>query len=312
MDNTWQDELFELRTTLLPDEILSEIRKTTSLVLVPQHILHYLPFSALVISKDRSKLGKNAIAKPRFLVDESLRLINAPSFTIWDVLRNRRHAPFRTANAIGLAVAPGLPPLPGVEQDLNNMREVFGKDLRSVFEKDQATKESAVSLLREAGILMLATHGFNDSDRPLESYLVFLKGSAIESGEKHADADTEEKLTAREILSHQVNARLIVMSACYSGLGDRSPQPGDDLFGLQRAFLQSGGRSVLSGLWDVYDGSAPDLMMSFYQEVRNTSSPSIALPKAQRSFLNRLRASKRIEPWLHPYFWSVFSLCGAD
>ena len=48
IDNSWQDELFTLRSILLPDEIMSEIRTTKSLVVVPQHILHYLPCSAVV------------------------------------------------------------------------------------------------------------------------------------------------------------------------------------------------------------------------------------------------------------------------
>jgi len=312
MDNSWQDELFTLRSILLPDEIISEIRKTKSLVLVPQHILHYLPFSALVTKKDDSMLEKNSIAKPRFLIDENLRLLNSPSLTTWDATRNRQHAPFNAVNAIGLVSAPGAPALPGVEKDLSNLKEVFGSSVRGVVEDGRATEEGAAELLGEPGLLMLATHGFNDADKPLDSYLLFLGKPGDETIGMRNDSPTDGRLTAREILSHRVNARLIVMSACYSGLSDRSPQPGDDLFGLQRSFLQSGARCVLSGLWDVYDGSAPVLIRTFYEELKKTSSPSLALPTAQRAFLNRLRQSDRQEPWLHPYFWSVFNLCGAD
>ena len=102
------------------------------------------------------------------------------------------------------------------------------------------------------------------------------------------------------------------MSACYSGLGDRSPQPGDDLFGLQRAFLHAGARSVLSGLWDVYDGTAPDLIRQFHEQVATGKSPPHALAESQRKFLKKLRASETAEPWLHPYFWSVFCVAGAE
>src|SRR2546421_634012 len=62
----------------------------------------------------------------------------------------------------------------------------------------------------------------------------------------------EGLLTARDILGVEVEAELVVLSACYSGLGDRSPMPGDDLYGLQRALLQAGANTIVSGLWDVY------------------------------------------------------------
>jgi CHAT domain-containing protein len=104
----------------------------------------------------------------------------------------------------------------------------------------------------------------------------------------------------------------VVLSACYSGLADRSPLPGDDLFGLQRAFLQSGARTVLSGLWDIYDGTAPVLMLGFFKAMADGTPAPEALARSQRDFLKKLRASREPQPWLHPYFWSVYTSCGDD
>src|SRR5262249_30294563 len=115
-----------------------------------------------------------------------------------------------------------------------------------------------------------------------------------------------------EIFNIRVGADLVVLSACYSGLGDRSPLPGDDLFGLQRAFLAAGARTVVSGLWDVYDETAPDLMNGLFVGLRKGKGIAEALAQSQRAFLARAKASPKPDPFIHPYFWSVYTVCGDD
>ena len=316
-DHSWQDRLYAFRRTLLPDDVLKDLRETPRVILVPQHILHYFPFAALVTERDAKPHGKSEMVQPKFVIDEPFDIVSSPSLTTWDLIRRRKYGPLTQVKAVGLVEAPGAPPLPGVEQDLNNLRAVYGDRLKQVFEGDKATEQQAKTLLGEPGILMFATHGFNDADHPAKSYLLFL-GDEAGSGEASQSADSlsatvnDGRLTAREIFEQRVNARLIVMSACYSGLGDRSPQPGDDLFGLQRAFLHAGARSVLSGLWDVYDGTAPDLIRQFHERIAVGKSPPQALAESQRQFLKTLRSSEGTEPWLHPYFWSVFCVSGAE
>jgi CHAT domain-containing protein len=84
------------------------------------------------------------------------------------------------------------------------------------------------------------------------------------------------------------------------------------LFGLQRAFLQAGARTVVSGLWDVYDGTAPDLIQSYFRHVAHGQPASQALAEAQREFLNRLRATGKPDVYEHPYFWAVYTVAGDD
>ena len=98
------------------------------------------------------------------------------------------------------------------------------------------------------------------------------------------------------------------------GLADRSPtaEALDDLFGLQRAFLHGGARTVVAGLWDVYDGTAPDLILGMLQRVKRGITAPQAWAESQREFLRKLRVSTDAEPWLHPYFWSVFTVLGDD
>ena len=87
---------------------------------------------------------------------------------------------------------------------------------------------------------------------------------------------------------------------------------GDDLFGLQRAFLQAGANTVVSGLWDVFDDTAPDLMRGFLERLLHGQSAASALAGSQRDFFNLKRSSTKDDFYTHPYFWSVYTCAGDD
>lgn len=316
-DDSWQDRLLSFRNILLPDDVLTELRGSSHVIIVPQHILHYLPFSALVTERDALPHAKAEMVSPKFMVDEKFAITCTPSLTVWDLIRRRPLSPLDQVRVVGLVNAPGAEPLIGVEKDLNNLREVYGDKLKQVLEENAATEGAAKQLLSEPGVLMFATHGNNNAEHPTDSYLLLLQdepspnASAENSDALSVDVN-DGRLTAKEIFARRVNARLIVMSACYTGLGDQSPQPGDDLFGLQRAFLYAGARTVLSGLWDVHDGVAPGLIRKFHERLLSGDVPSQALAESQRDFLTRERSGGKTNPLIHPYFWSVFCVAGAD
>lgn len=121
-----------------------------------------------------------------------------------------------------------------------------------------------------------------------------------------------EITTAPSLLSYfqPIKSDVVVLSACYSGLADRSPLPGDDLFGLQRAILQSGAKSVVSGLWDVYDDTAPELIRSTMTNFHGGQTISRSLAEAQREFLRVRKEAGASDPWVHPYFWAVYTCSG--
>ena len=113
-----------------------------------------------------------------------------------------------------------------------------------------------------------------------------------------------------ELFKLPIASDVVVLSACYSGLADRSPLPGDDLFGLQRAILQSGAKSIISGLWDVYDDTAPELVKSTMTHFKAGESISRSLADAQRDFLQKRKEAGPSDPWIHPYFWAVYTCSG--
>jgi CHAT domain-containing protein len=107
-------------------------------------------------------------------------------------------------------------------------------------------------------------------------------------------------LTAEEVTSIDLSGtRLVVLSACETGLGDVIP--GEGVFGLRRAFALAGAISQVMSLWQVPDRSTADLMAEFYAGLRQGLLPQEALRKAQRNL--RLRDPE-------PHAWAGFIFQG--
>lgn len=298
-DNAWQDELDSLRQVLIPAKILETLRLAKEVVIVPHHLLHYFPFAALVTQRDLNVDQGQRLAKPKFLIDEAFSLTHAPSLAFWHQQQQQGNRPIENVYIVGVGEFELAPSLPGVEVETERLKVAFGSRVRQLIDGANATEQRLKDLLVRSGMLFVATHGTNLADQSFDSHLLL-----------NADAVDDGFLTAKEIYQSEGGIDLVVMSACYSGLADRSPLPGDDLFGLQRAFLYSGSRAVVSGLWDVYDHTAPMIMQLFMDRLSHGVPVSDALAQTQRQFIDQLRASSEDEPWLHPYFWSVFTVVG--
>lgn len=300
-DGSWQTELNAFYQQLLPRPMVKEMRRADTVIVVPHHILHYFPFAALVTEPDEAEREPLEMPMPRFLVDEPFHLCHAPSLATWDRLRTHSRGPLNEVHVAAIAEFQQAPSLPGVREDVKNLKQVFGKGARSIHLGNEVSESALGALLDRQGLLFVATHGRNIAQQPLASYLLC-----------HGDENTDGRLTAAEIFNTQVNAGLVVLSACYSALADRSPLPGDDLFGLQRAFLQSGANAVVAGLWDVYDETGPILMRMFLEELAGGQRAAKALAEAQRRFLAERRREGPGDPWIHPYFWAVYTITGSD
>src|SRR6266540_2528212 len=159
-----------------------------------------------------------------------------------------------------------------------------------------ASRDLAMSReLSQYRILHFATHGMLNSERPELSGLVF---SLIDRQGKPQDGF----LRLYEIYNLQLNADLIVLSACETGLGKEIK--GEGLIGLTRGFMYSGAPRVVASLWNVDDLAAAELMKLFYQRMLKDGLPAGAALRAAQLELSR---QKR---WASPYFWAGFVLHG--
>lgn len=116
--------------------------------------------------------------------------------------------------------------------------------------------------------------------------------------------EARDILTAREIFNLKINAQLVTLSACQTGVNEN--KPGDELIGLTRAFLYAGAASVLVTLWSVNALSTEVLMKKFYTELKNGRDKATALQVAQIALME----DKDYPEWKHPYYWAPFVLVG--
>ena len=103
----------------------------------------------------------------------------------------------------------------------------------------------------------------------------------------------------RWIEATHLTAQLVVLSACETGLGQLST--GDELIGLQRAFLYAGTPAVVTTLWKVDDRASFVLMREFYDGLAKADT-GLALQAAQRAAMKEFP---------HSYAWAAFGLTGA-
>jgi CHAT domain-containing protein len=109
-------------------------------------------------------------------------------------------------------------------------------------------------------------------------------------------------LEVREVYGLDLsNADLVVLSACETNLGELSA--GDEIVGLNRAFIYAGSPSILASLWSVEDEAMKDLMVAFYSYLDGGHTKGEALRRAQTDMRKNPRTAS-------PYYWAGFVLTG--
>jgi len=156
---------------------------------------------------------------------------------------------------------------------------------------EEASEKKVKAGLRNYKYVHFATHGFVNENVPSRSGL--LLSMPTEEGE-------DGILYAGEIYNLDINADLVTLSACETGLG--KVVRGEGLIGLTRGFLYAGAKNVVVSLWKVSDDSSSDLMIQFYKNMLSKKTKSIALQKAKLKLLSSQK--------LPPYFWAAFILIG--
>jgi CHAT domain-containing protein len=159
-----------------------------------------------------------------------------------------------------------------------------------------ANRESALERdLHGYRILHFATHAVVDNRHPA------LSGLFLSTFDEHGHSQTG-LLQMQDIYGLRLNADLVVLSACQTGLGEELS--GEGVVGLTQGFFYAGSRSVVVSLWKVEDNATTTLMNQFYQAMlKDGAAPAEALRQAK---LMMYRQSLRQSP----YYWSAFVIQG--
>ncbi len=140
-----------------------------------------------------------------------------------------------------------------------------------------------------------ATHGLLDSQHPE------LSGILLSMFDEQGTPQ-DGFLRAHEVFNLKLNADVVVLSACQTGLGKEVK--GEGLVGLTRGFMYAGAPRVVVSLWSVNDAATAELMTRFYRGMLGDKlRPAQALQAAQVSMLNDKRFAA-------PFYWAAFTLQG--
>jgi CHAT domain-containing protein len=178
---------------------------------------------------------------------------------------------------------------------VNALRTLFGAPASRVFlgaeARERNLKTEDISAYR---FVHFATHGYFDEAQPARSGLVL----AQQAG------DTDDGiLQAREIFRLRLNADVVTLSACQSGLGKLLA--GEGVMGLSRAFFYAGAQSLVVSLWNVNDAATAELMKVFYTHLKAGVARDEAMRRAKLAL-----AKGPNRAWRHPYFWAPFVFLG--
>ncbi len=313
------------------------LARNTQLLIVPDGVLHYLPFEALVTGVEKKRhdptvlfsryenahylVEKYAIAyapsasilalerpavKP-FRVDESqstalsgkremagqLLAFGSPDFGRFKEIVPAEESKYSTAVTMSLKASKGLIFAPLSDRDVREVSQIVQP--ATLYLDKEATEEHFKQRAGGFPNIYLSTHAIVDETQPMYSLIAFAQ-----------DDDPKEDgfLHTYEIFNLQLNADLVTLSACETGLGKLSR--GEGLIGLTRAFMYAGAPSVLVSLWSV-DESTAALMKIFYQNLKEGMSKAEALRQAK---LKLIPTRENGMSFSHPFLWAAFVLVG--
>ena len=291
---------------LLLKPAAAQLQGRTSLIIVPDGALWELPFQSL-------QPGPN-----RYLIEDSA-IAYAPSLT---ALREMNKLPGRKKDASGsptllafgnpalgkqtLAHAKSvlmdekLDPLPEAERQVNALRQIYGAPKTRVYIGADAREERAKAEAGSYRILHFATHGILNDSSPMYSQLLLARAEG--------DSKEDGMLEAWEIMKLNLNADLVVLSACETARGRVGA--GEGMIGLSWAFFVAGSPTSILSQWKVDSASTTELMVEFHRQLK----AQMANPGDSFSAARALREAElkllRSEKYRHPFYWAGFVVTG--
>jgi CHAT domain-containing protein len=228
--------------------------------LVPHDALHYLPLHALKV-------------QGRYLIERN-PVCYSPSASVMKYCHAKRKGSRQTALVLGDSrgnMAHALEEASTVAGLFGTTPYLRGQATKSLIKEKLATEHQSIDIIH------IACHGKFNLQQPLQSHIQLAPEDATSNGEM--GGEDASILTAEEIFGLEMNAELVTLSACETGISDR--RPGDELIGLTRALIYAGTPSVIVGLWKVNSLSTQILMEHFYHEFKGGETKVVALQRAQ-------------------------------
>ncbi len=294
--------------SMLVSPVSALVSGRETICIIPDGILHYLPFGALVKPD-----GGGA-----FLM-ENLTLFFSPSLV---ELHQGSTRPAGEAFAGGCnrfdnvllignteippaaqKLYPHLKHLPHAEIELEAVESMVGG--YTVLGGREATREAVIERAVSADVLHFATHTVNYPVHGGKTAL--LLSSPAEISDEHSLSSSllaESDITAMDLSG----VRLVVLSSCESARG--RPRGSNTGPGLAGAFIGAGAETVVASLWSIEDRAALQIVSAFFSELLSgPCTPAEALCNSRRAMIDASR--KHGDPLDSVPNWAAFVAFGS-
>jgi CHAT domain-containing protein/tetratricopeptide (TPR) repeat protein len=271
--------------------------KSKRLIIVPDGLLHYIPFDVLVQENDTAI---TEFAKLPYVIRQYSVNYAYSAAALWEQKHFKRgrakklfagFAPQYSADTLTIARplattrSNPLRNLPGAKREVEYAATVFKGD---TYMNQEATEQQFRTVGQNYRVLHMGMHSLLNDKFPLISNLVFTK----------KDSSTDNELTINELYGLHLNADLAVLSACNTGMGDI--HRGEGVISLSRAFTYAGVPATIMSLWEVEDMATSKVIDSLYTNLNALQEKDQALRNAKIAYLDGAKTNAEA----HPFFWA--------
>lgn len=304
----------EKLSSLVVQPVIDLIGATRAIVTAPDDALHYVPFAALrghgsflvehhdlstapsirmLLEADRSNTESSKPTAGMLLLADP---VYGPDDTRFQGQRNAMTRPPSKGTRDADSGTP-LPRLAGTAREAALIASLLPPGQVDRLEGFAASKERFLQSHPERyRYIHIASHATVNAEVPELSALLL---SSYAADGRPVDG----RVLGADIMSLQLNADLVVLSACDTALGKNVA--GEGLMGLRYVALARGARSVVSSLWEVPDTAAANLMDGFYRSLVRSKAPvDVALGQAMRGMIAR--------GWTDLALWAAFTATVSD
>ncbi|MBT4400498.1 MAG: CHAT domain-containing protein [Bacteroidetes bacterium] len=258
------------------------------LIIIPDGELTKLSFESF-ITKQTNDRSLDFSAQSYLIDNYSISY----SFSAGSLLNETNQAPSAKSKVLGFAYGShGIADLKysalsGSDKELKSISKLFrGK----FFRESKATEANFKKNVSDYGVVHLALHGEADIENDSSTMLVF----------RQSESDLKDgKLLPYELYNLDLNARLVVLSSCQSGLG--KTYLGEGVYSMARAFAYKACLSMVSTLWPAHDAVSADIMSEFYLQLSEGSEIDYALREAKLKHLSEAKGYLA-----HPALWACY------
>ncbi|MBA4275963.1 CHAT domain-containing tetratricopeptide repeat protein [Flavobacterium sp.] len=253
-----------------------------NLVIIPDGILNFLPFEAL-ITKESSTTN---FAQMHYLLNDFRIAYNnsAGFYLAFDKLKLTKNDK-KTVLGIFPVFEKTAYELTFSKAEMQSIKNNFDGQF---FENSNATFDNFKTNASHYSILHLSTHA-SSGDTETPASIKFY----------------DREILYSKLYNLNINPDLVVLSACETGIGKLYKSEG--AMSVARGFQFAGAQNLLFSLWKVNDYTTSVFMEDFYKNIKKGESYFEANANAKLDFLNDKSISNAKKS---PYYWSAFVYYG--